>query len=264
MPQYQWGAVTNTNGYNGYWPNPGVKTTGIGMITTRVDRDGNHPILIGTIHRGFASGPASIWQGIYYRGVETQGGVKFDESGGSFDFFIRGSAGTLQFGRCEPCGNVVQSENEAFTWGGTLIGSFDFAEVSTEPHVDYELVGETSFHFDGWDVASNGGSEIYEIRRQMSVDIGAWGSTTTNWGGIYEAAPGHTYQFRFSARNGVGDSEWFEGPIIEVEYGGGRRIKAGGSAPLTIARRLSATPSTWKDLTTKKRFNGAAFVNINN
>lgn len=262
MPHHNWADVTNSNGYNGYWPNPGVRTNSLLMPTTRPNRLGDRPIRIGTIYRDFASGPGSIWQGIFYQGVETLGEYLFPTSGGAFDFFIRGSAGTLQFGRCEPCGNTVQSENQVFSWNGMLAGALDYAQVSTEPWITHYQSGD-KFYFTDWDVADNGGSGIINILREVSIDGGSYGGMTTGWGSTYNGEPGKSYRFRFTARNSVGDSEWWYTPVYWVEHSGGRRMTgAASSTPLTIARRRSG--STWVDLTTRKRHNGTSFVDISN
>jgi hypothetical protein len=262
VPHHNWADVTNTNGYNGYWPNPGVKTNGIGMPVARVAKNLSQPIYVGNIYRDYAAGPASIWQGIYYQGVETQGGFLFPSSGGTFDFFIRGSAGTLQFGRCEPCGNSVLSENDAFAWGGTLAGGLDWAQVSLPVSIDHYQDDDT-FHFSNWSTVDDGGSAITSIWREVSVDGGLYGQVTNAWASDFVGAPGHTYKFAFFARNAVGDSEYSYTNTFTVDYSGGRKMtSSAASVPLTISKRY--TGSQWKDLTTRKRHNGAAFVEISN
>lgn len=268
MGNYNWGNSTNNNGYNGYWPNPGVKTVGIPMPSFRLSRYGTRPFYMGSIHRAYGAGPASIWQVIYYAGVETQGGYTFGDSGGSFDFAIRGSAGTLQFGRCEPCGRSVQSENEAFSWGGTLAGSFDWAECPTPPQsftATLENGGSTGkrFSFGAVGSADNGGSTIHAYVRETQVNGGAWGSATTDWGSYVEATPGNSYRFRLYAANYVSHSQETYTSTIAVPYSGGRRMTgAASSVPLTISRRFDGV--NWKDLTIRKRHNGSTFVDITN
>lgn len=266
MPNHQWGQPFNTNGFNGYWPNPGVKTDGIPMPTTRLDINGNRPIFVGSIYRGYAAGPASIWHGIYYAGVETQGNYQFGVSGGDLTFFIRGSAGTLRFGRDEGAGRSVQSENEAFAWGGTLAGSLDWAQVSTQPNIPQVQSGPGNRYIQfpyGWTTVDQGGSNVHTIIRQMSVDGGGWGYDTTNWAGTFEGSPGHTYRFRFTAVNSVGYSEWSYTPNFFIPYSGGRRMTGpAASTPLTISRRLTA--SGWVDLTIRKRLTATGWVDISN
>jgi hypothetical protein len=266
MPNHLWGQPFNTNGYNGYWPNPGVKTDGIPMPTARLDVLGNRPIFVGTIYRGYAAGPASIWHGIYYAGVETQGNHQFGGSGGDLTFFIRGSAGTLRFGRDEGAGRSVLSENEAFAWGGTLAGSMDWAQVPTIPLIPNSQGGQGNrylFFGPGWSVADNGGSNVHSIIRQMAIDGGGWGYDTTNWAGTFEGTPGHAYTFRFSAVNSVGYSEWSYTPTYYIPYSGGRRMTGpAASTPLTISKRFNGT--SWVDLTTRKRHTGSGFADIGN
>jgi len=266
VPHYDWAGVDNTNGFNGYWPNPGVKTDGIPMPATRVGRGGAQPIYIGSIYRDFGTGPASVWQGIYYQGYESQGGLgPLGSSGGTFTFFIRGSAGTLQFGRCTGCGRSVQSENEAFSWGGTLAGALDYAEVPTAPQDADAYLDTTTgvFSFGLAGSASDGGSGLTAYIRQMSVNGGAYGSATTSWNSTVQGVQGNTYQFEFWARNGVGDSLSIYTAPQTVPYRGGRRMTGpSASTPLQTTKRFNG--SSWVDLTTRKRHNGASFVEISN
>lgn len=265
MGNYQWAQPFNTNGYNGWWSNPGVKTDNIGMPVFRTDRYGNHPFYMGSIHRGYASGPASIWQGIYYAGVETQGGHLFGNSGGVFSFFIRGSAGTLRFGRDEPAGRSVLSENEAYSWGGTLAGSFDWAEVPTPPQnwtVNFDP-GTRLFTFGVNAPADNGNSAIYAYGRETNINGGGWGLGTQNWTEPVEGVPGNSYAFRIWAYNGVGESQPTESGYIAVPYSGGRRATGPTTTtPITTSKRFNG--SSFVDLTTRKRYTGTSWVDITN
>lgn len=272
MGTYRWANALNTNGYNGYWPNPGVKTDAIGMPTFRLSRNGRRPFFVGGIRWMYASGPGSIWNGIYYQPpgfgvVETGGNYLFPESGGQFTYFIRGSAGTLRFGRDEPAGRTVQSENEAFAWGGTLAGEFDWAEVPTNPQAfDAHLAADATITFSAVGSADNGNSAISAYIREMRVNGGAWGSQTSDWSSPVAGVRGNTYQFRLFARNGVGDSTDTVDEAFTIPYSGGRRMTAGdpspASKPLSISRRFNG--DVWKDLTIRKRHNGSAFVDITN
>lgn len=267
MGTYTWGQPFNTNGYNGYWPNPGVKTDGIGMPSFRMDRDGERPFYIGDIRPGYASGPTSIWDGIYYAPpgygqVQTEGNYVFPHSGGSFSYYVRGSAGTLRFGRDETQGRTVQSENQAYAWGGTLAGAFDWAEVPESPSITPYLDGRT-FKFSDWWVSDDGDTPVNALAREMSVNGGAYHAYTLGWGDWVEGTPGNTYTFRFSARNAVGWSLWAAAAPITVPYSGGRRMTGSSSSvPLTFRRRFNG--DTWVDLTTGKRNNGSTFVEITN
>ena len=266
MPHYDWAGVDNSNGYNGYWPNPGVKTDGIPMPAARVGRNGQQPIFIGSIYRDFAAGPGSIWQGIYYQGYETQGNLgPLGSSGGTFSFFIRGSAGTLQFGRCVGCGRTVQSENEAFAWGGTLAGALDYAEVPTAPQNFIVNLDETTgvFTFGVSHPADNGGSNVHSYIREVAINGGGWGGGTTNWGGSYQGVQGNSYAFRIWAVNGVGESVETTSGWLTVPYSGGRRFTTPTvTQPITTRRRITAGAPV--ELTIKKRLAASGWVDISN
>jgi len=262
---FLWGQPFNTNGYNGYWPNPGVKTDGIGMPTARLDFYGARPIYIGNIYRGYAAGPGSIWQGIYYQGVETQGGYVFPSSGGPFTFFIRGSAGTLRFGRDQPAGRQVIAENDGYTWDGTLAGSLDWAEVPTPPqgvNIIYDPATKMLNPVMGAS-ADNGGSGIGSYWREYQVNGGTWVGYGESYASLIPATPGATYRARYWARNGVGNSEPAYTPFVTIPYSGGRRMTGpSASTPITTSKRHDGT--AWVDLVTRKRHNGSAWVDISN
>lgn len=265
MGNYHWNGVDNSNGYNGWWPNPGVKTDGIPMPVFRQGRAGN-PFRLGAVHRDYAAGPGSIWQGIYYAGVETQGHTTFGGSGGQFTFFIRGSSGTLQFGRCVGCGRTVQSENEAFAWGGTLAGSFDWVESPTAPQAFSATLqaDQRTINFSAVGSADGGGTGIFAYVRQMQVNGGAWHDQRTDWGTPFVGTPGNSYRFELWAHNNSAlESLSTYTAVINVPYAGGRRATGPTTTtPLTTSKRFNG--SAWVDLTTKKRYNGSAFVDISN
>jgi hypothetical protein len=262
---YKWGDPEVTSGFNGPWSNPGVKTNDIPMPSFRLSRNGLRPFYMGGIRRGYASGPASISHGIFYAGVETAGNRKFNNSGGVMAFFIRGSSGTLYFGRDLGMGNTVISENSGFTWPGTLAGEFDFAEVPTAPTNAIALLGadKKTISFTITASINNGGSAISTYLRETSVNGGPYAGSTTAWHDTFVGIPGNSYRFRFWARNGVGDSQDAYTATVVVPKAGGRRMTGpSSSTPITIAKRFNG--SSWVDLSTRKIYKGSAFTDLTN
>lgn len=262
MGNYNWADAYNTNGYNGWWSNPGVRTEAIPMPLFRTGYGGAQAWWLAQVYYDWAAGPASIWAGIYYGGYDGSGGLRIVGHGGVFAFWIRGSAGTLQFGRDPGAGRTVQSENEAFSWAGTLAGSFDYYEFASQPTFGVTQNGR-NFTFWGTGSADNGGATITAYYRRMRVNGGPWTAQTSNWSAPFEGIPGNTYQFELWAENIVGSSVANTSPVYTVPYSGGRRATGSNtSTPLTISRRFNG--SNWVDLTTKRRYTGSNWAEITN
>ena len=262
-----WAQPYKTSGWTGYWGQPGVKTNDIPMPTMNYnDTNSQRPIAIYGIARGYASGVSPIWQGIYYRGVETQGSRWFDQSGGVFAFFIRGGAGTMYFGRDEGAGRIVIDENDGGTWGGTLAGQLDYAGVPSYPSISAVLQSNKR----GVTVTigasgDDGGSSLTEYRTQYSFDGSAWGGDRVNAGYVINfdnLIMGATYRFRTSSANGVGRSQWNYSGYITIPLIGGRRYSGSAFDSVLNAKRYTGT--AWVDLVTRKRYTGSAWTDIVN
>lgn len=263
MPVHIWASSNNNNASTGYWPQGcHVYTDGIGMPTARLDISGNRPIWIGSIHSYVASGgginPVLIYQGVEFGG----GNRRFGSSGGTAQFSLRSTGGDMTFGRQTGTGLSVRDARDGYTWGGsTLAGGCDWAQVANAPTSFTSTVNGMSVTFASPGSSDNGGGTITAYWRQVSINGGAWGGETPNWGSTYTMTPGNTYQFRLYAVNLVGDGPATYTPVINAN-GGGKRYNGSAFVPLTTAKRFNG--SAWVDLSTRKRYNGSAWVDINN
>jgi hypothetical protein len=169
-----------------------------------------------------ASGASGIVPRILYQGVRTSGVSTFGSSGGTFQFEIAYSSGTLNFGRNTGNGLTTydNADGSAFSAGGAP-GSLTWATVPSSPgSISASAVGRNvTVNYTG--PASNGGATITNYQVQYSKDGGAWTGTTNDVNGnltFVNLAPG-SYRFRVYAQNEVGSSAAIATGTVKVYSG---------------------------------------------
>lgn len=226
----------------------------------RIDKNGNYPVLVTAINPHLASNVRTAT----VVGVGA-GSIYYSSGGGSSSVIIYGNPGTLNFRVAGSGGSQTYFSNGSpgASYGGSLVGSFDWAYVNTAPasiSVSKNALSVTVT------VGVAGGSDAsspssYQV--EYSKDGGAWTGTATADGSrqvTYSGlTPGSSYTFRAWANNNVGSSAVVTSSSVLITAWGKRW---NGSAWVDSVNAKRWNGSAWVDLTIAKRWNGSAWVDL--
>lgn len=225
---YSWGGThnnTSNTSEGGY-----VRTPDIAFLTARADLNGSRPIYLYDVFAEYATGAAGINPVIFKNGVESGGGFRF-ATGGTFEFRIRYSSGTLYFGRVNGWAHTYDSDGSEFTGyaSGGMPGHLTYAQVTTAPTGLTVTATGRNVAVNFSSPTDNGGDPVDTYTIQYSKDGGAWAGTVSNVSGSYTYTnldPG-TYAFRVYANNAAGSSAAASRTGVVVHSGG--KVRVGGA-----------------------------------
>jgi hypothetical protein len=219
MPSFDWGGDPNATYYTSDSGDFAYRD-GIGMATGVLAANGNYPIRIEGVS---ADAVSNGYAAIYYQGVLTAGGTVFGSSGGTFQFRIIRSSGTMSFGVNTAGGGSWSYAVGGGGGSGHLPGVLAYSTVPTAPTIGAFVQDSPVEATIAWSTpSSNGGSAITGYRIQYASNPSFTGATTLDVGVVLSRkltglTPGVQYYVRVAAlnavSNGASTSSVFSGTV---------------------------------------------------
>lgn len=238
---------------------------GSGFPSGHASSDGGYPVKTYGWGADYISG--SGHSQILFSGLQVGGGVIVSSLGGPFEHRIWCDAGTVYYGRNENDNGVnVHWSGGGVEWpGASLPGWIEWATVALEPYmidaVPLSTPGSIRVRFGGNGNNGGAGMDGWQLAYADNPGMNAAGIVASTGTSDLNLVPGKQYWFRARGHNDVGWSAW-SGTISGItKASGGKRRDASSWIDNTIARRL-APGGSWVDLSTKKRWTGASWVDI--